>query len=391
MYDGHTCKDHDHDAAPVSELDTLPQAADGGNLDKQINDLIQKVFDQKVKAGDVDAPLWKATTEEYWKAIQSGWADAPKYFSKEQIQILELRRNVNIFSAFKNHVNIIELNQALVGDDGKPLSFSKFKKIALGISDKYNVNWLQTEYQYAKSAAASAARWSEYQRKGGMITYMTINDGRVRDQHKVLHLTTLPVDHPFWIFNFPPNGFRCRCYTRLRPDGTVEVLPTQIPEVPEMFKNNVGITSQIFTNAHPFIREAGGAMAEKIRLLAEHESMRWERTFIKEMAQTNLVGKTLKIATEEFSGSITFTNRGLKEATNQPHRNILAKNRAILNIESLLKGASYIGAVPSSKTLAVKAFHYFAIEIEGEVSYAVVKELHNGEKVFYTIVDELKG
>jgi hypothetical protein len=36
-------------------------------------------------------------------------------------------------------------------------------------------------------------------------------DGRTRPLHALWHGTILPVDHPWWLTHFPPNGWRCRC------------------------------------------------------------------------------------------------------------------------------------------------------------------------------------
>ena len=199
--------------------------------------MIQKVYEQKLKAGDVHADSWKATTEEYWKAIKEGWEKAPQFYSKAQLAMLELRRNVNVFSAFKNHANIIELTQALAGEDGKPKSFSEFKKMAAVIDEKYNKNWLQAEYKYAVNAARSAAQWQGFKERGGKLEYFTIGDGRVRDEHRKLHGTIMPVDHPFWDLYYPPNGWNCRCYVRWRSESTESKPPTSIPDVKEMFCN----------------------------------------------------------------------------------------------------------------------------------------------------------
>jgi SPP1 gp7 family putative phage head morphogenesis protein len=326
VYSGHVCSgDHVHShAAPVGK--------DPGDLDALVNDLINKVYDQRVQAGDVHADTWRYTTEQYWKAVQTGWDETPKYFTKAQLILLELRRNVNTFAAFKNHANVIELTQSLIGEDGKPISFSKFKKLALDISSKYNTNWLQAEYNFAQAAAQSAAIWEKLSAKGGKLEYKTVGDGRVRDEHKKLDGTLLPMTHPFWKLYYPPNGWNCRCFVRWRPDTTEDVAPKELPDVIEMFRNNVGTTSQIFTDAHPFIREIGAAQADKIKKLADYETMRWERTYIKELAKQNLVGKTVMVEQEGFKGTISFTGRSINEATNQPHENILAKNRALLDM-----------------------------------------------------------
>lgn len=358
------------------------------DLDQVINDLIKKVYDQKVKAGDVDVDSWKATTEEYWKAIKEGWDKLPKFFSTAQLSMLELRRNVNMFAAFKNHANVLELTQGLYGADGKPVSFSEFKKLSKVIDEKYNVNWLQAEYNYAVNAAQAAAQWITFKEKGGKLEYKTIGDGRVRDEHRKLEGTILPVDHPFWTIYYPPNGWGCRCYIRWRPADVDDKAPNELPDVKEMFRNNVGITSQVFTSEHPFIKEIGPYQAQAIQVMAEKETMRWERAFITQLAKDGLVGKEVLAAGNKV---ITFTASGIKEATNQPHEFMLDKNRAVLNIESLLKNSDYVGIVPSqNKDITIRQFHYWSFEIKGKVSYIVAKELFSGQIVFYTITDTMK-
>jgi hypothetical protein len=175
---------------------------------------------------------------------------------------------------------------------------------------------------------------------------------------------------------------------RWRSDDTVNKDPKGIPDIKPMFQNNVGITSQIFTKDHPFISEIGAEQAHKIRAQAETETMRWERSFILQLAKENLVGKRVQAAGEKL---VTFSGAGIKEAINQPHQYLLDKNRAILNIQSLLKKASYLGAMPSqSRDLNIKFFHYWSTIIDAKTSYIIAKEMYSGEIVFYSIVDEMK-
>lgn len=373
------CSDHLTAAAPATDLNEL------------FDRLVKKIYDQKVKAGDLDADTWRATTGEYWQAIKDGWGSNPKYFSKAQQAILELRSNVNTYAAFKNHANIIELTGSLTGKDGKPLSFAEFKKQAATISEKYNVNWLQAEYNYATGAAKSAAQWEGFIEKGGKLEYKTIGDGRVREAHRVLDGTILEVDHPFWKTYYPPNGWNCRCFVRHRPEDTASVPPTSVLDIADMFKNNVGITGQIFDDSHPFIKEIGIEQSEKIRAMAEKETIRWERTFIKDVARENLIGKSVDVKIGEAQQKVTFNSAGIKEAINQPHEDLLEKNRAILNIEQLIKDALYINTQADALgDLDVKRWHYLGTVIGGKQSFIVLKEYATGETVFYSIVDRMK-
>jgi SPP1 gp7 family putative phage head morphogenesis protein len=354
--------------------------------------MIQKIYDQKILAGDIDAALWKAQTEDYWKAIREGWGKDPAFFDKAQIAMLELRRNVNVFSAFKNHANILELTQALTKPDGTRLSFSEFKKLAKPISKKYYDSWLKAEYNYAVKASTSAAQWIGFQQKGGNLEYKTIGDGRVRDAHRKLEGTILPVNHPFWTLYYPPNGWNCRCFVRWRPADIEAVPPKEIPDVQEMFKNNVGITSQIFDSSHPFIREVGEAQAERIRAVAQQNTLQWERKFIGDKLKQNLVGKTSDVDILGVNLKVNYSSKRLGKAVSQPHEDQFEKNRALLNIQDLIKKARYVLTAPNTSAWKsqAKQYHYLLVEIAGKPSYIVLEELNDGTVYFYSIVDRLK-
>jgi SPP1 gp7 family putative phage head morphogenesis protein len=358
-----------------------------------VDELIRKIYEHKVNAGDLDADTWKATTSEYWKAIKEGWENMPKYFSSGQIAMLELRRNVNTFAAFKNHANIIEFAQALTDGDGKTRSFSEFKKATKAIDEKYNVNWLQAEYNLAVNSAKSAGQWQRFKEKGGKLEYKTVGDGRVRDEHRRLEGTILPVDHPFWNLYYPPNGWNCRCFVRHRPEDTNDVAPQSIPDLQPMFKNNVGATSQIFTNDHPFISEIGQRSAEMIRQQAELETRRWERKFIGDLLRDNLVDKTTKVDIDGFKADINYTARKLSKAVSQPHADQLDKTRALLNVEQLMKSSHFVKTVPNHADYKtqVKQYHYLLTEVAGKPSYIVLEELNDGTIYFHSIVDRLKS
>lgn len=96
-------------------------------------------------------------------------------------------------------------------------------------------------------AAYSAGRWERAQRTKAShpyIRYITKGDERVRASHAAWNNVVLPVDDPFWLTHWPPNGWRCRCrvvaisqrdydkgYSEYRapyeynPDGTLKRIP----------------------------------------------------------------------------------------------------------------------------------------------------------------------
>ena len=68
-------------------------------------------------------------------------------------------------------------------------------------------------------------RWERIQRTKETtpwLRYNAILDERTRPEHLAWHGTVLPVDHPWWETNYPPNGWRCRCIVQQLSDDDLE-------------------------------------------------------------------------------------------------------------------------------------------------------------------------
>lgn len=76
--------------------------------------------------------------------------------------------------------------------------------------------------------AQSAGRWEQAQRLAAASPslrfygrYVTAGDHRVRPTHEEWGDTpdhpaiVLPLDHPFWLTHWTPNGFNCRCHVQI--------------------------------------------------------------------------------------------------------------------------------------------------------------------------------
>ncbi|MCA1973373.1 MAG: minor capsid protein, partial [Caenispirillum sp.] len=73
---------------------------------------------------------------------------------------------------------------------------------------------LATIFQVNMRVSYMAGKWEQIQRlkdRRPWLRYVAVLDERTRANHRSLHGTVLPVDHPFWDSHFPPNGWRCRC------------------------------------------------------------------------------------------------------------------------------------------------------------------------------------
>lgn len=67
-------------------------------------------------------------------------------------------------------------------------------------------------FQATLRSAYAAGRYDRFKRAGYThMLYRTMRDERVRDAHRNLNGTVLPIDDDWWGIHMPPNDPRCRC------------------------------------------------------------------------------------------------------------------------------------------------------------------------------------
>lgn len=241
-----TCGEEHHDQHHM-EYDS------GWDIDAQITAGIERLYERKKKAGQIDGDITAMNASIFYDAIKSEYdTDTKDFLSARHKLMLQLRHNVAVTAVFKNYKNQLEMVSKLFDADGNLVSKAKFMKAVRPIAEIYNKNYLDAEYDTIKAAARSASQWQDFKDRGGMLQYFTIGDGRVRDEHKVMHGMCADVDDPVWDIWYPPNGWRCRCYVRWRAPETPRNIPASFPEIPAMFKNNPGKTGVIFNAASPY-------------------------------------------------------------------------------------------------------------------------------------------
>lgn len=122
--------------------------------------------------------------------------------------------NLYRFSASKTLAECQRLNELFRSSK----SFDEFKREAVAVTDVFNKQWLQTEYDTAYNTSENAAtyhRLREQEETFPYWQYVTAGDGKVREEHRKLNGIILPANDPRWAKIYPPNGWNCRC--RIRP------------------------------------------------------------------------------------------------------------------------------------------------------------------------------
>ena len=184
-----------------------------------------------------------------------------------------LEENGFIFSGFKTFHAMRELGLSMLTTDGNIKSYNEFKKDVQQIDAHYNTNYLYAEWKHAIGACQMAAKWHEQAKDGDRydLQYRTAQDPNVREEHRLLHGTTLPPSDPFWDKYYPPNGWGCRCtvvqvrkgkfplsdpkLAMLRGDNATDTSKLKI------FRYNPGKTMKLYPPKHPYYKVPAQAKA----------------------------------------------------------------------------------------------------------------------------------
>ena len=190
----------------------------------------------------------------------------------------------------------------------------------------------------------------------------------------------------FKFFGWHPN---CRCTTIpiLAKDIDNVLESEKITELPKPMRDWLNDNADKIEKAKnkPWFVVENKGLIEKNNLKT---ALKEQRTEIKKWAKENLIGKTITHA--GVDGEIYFSNKGINEALNQPHKYILEKNEAIKDIVSIIKKSEYMGVTRYKERMS----HIFEIFINNEKSYIIANEYKGKGIIFYSISDSdkvLKG
>lgn len=182
----------------------------------------------------------------------------PDFTTPDAAMLARLTSDAWQFSAAKNWQEMRDLTLLLKDENGKLREWQAFKEAARSVIDKYQTNWMRSEYNFAVSASQSAARWTEFMKTKDTIPnlqYQTVGDDAVRPEHQLLDGIIKPKTDPWWSTHYPPNGWGCRCEAIEIPVGLGRVTPDdRVPviNIPKIFRTNLAKTGLIFPKNHPY-------------------------------------------------------------------------------------------------------------------------------------------
>jgi len=253
----------------------------GGEVLNSINSLFLKAAEaffknpsnntSKLKDGEWN-DLYLFVSGKMWDAARGAYNDAanPDLDDVNEEMRAALQKNMYVFSANKNFQLMLDLNGKLKDENGKLREWVDFKREALALHNQYNVNWLQTEYDTAVASAQSAAKWQTFwaERDEYNLRFQTVGDDRVRESHQDMDGMVVAVTDPFLNTHGTPLDWKCRCEWVQDSSKPSDRSKFTIPEVPKLFRNNVGKTGQVFIKDHPYWKGLSAAEKKALEKLA---------------------------------------------------------------------------------------------------------------------------
>lgn len=208
--------------------------------------------------------LRKAILAQLLEAVRKGFENVPSfsYDNTDKELFKRILDNVYTFAGFKNYQTIKALGAYLVNEQGEVRSFAEFKKIALQeVHTKYNLAWLEAEYNTTYAQAQNASRWVQFEAEKDLFPYAKYNtqkDANVREAHKALQGFMAHLDDPIWDKIAPTKAWQCRCYLSTitadeftaTPNKTIN--PAPLPPNSPFSGGNVGKTGVVFGEKHPY-------------------------------------------------------------------------------------------------------------------------------------------
>lgn len=237
--------------------------------DRVLNRLRSKGFDVEK---DIDPDLFAHTFDHLYSGVEKSMGKVE--FATPDYDFLEqMKWNVKVFSAFKTHRQQNELYGKMFDKEGKVKPFDQFRKDSETVLNNYNVNWLRTEYDTCITRARFAADFHRYQSQTDLypnLQWLPSVAVEKREAHRLFYNRIWPATDSFWQTNYPGCLWNCQCGITNTDKPATDGNPKHAPEHDRPqpgLDTNPGITGEVFTQSHPYIKYATEKAKEAVEVL----------------------------------------------------------------------------------------------------------------------------
>lgn len=183
----------------------------------------------------------------------------PKWGTPDRDFLEYARKNVAIFSGYKTMEQQKQLYGLLFDRKGNMKGFEQFRRDTKKILDKYNQNWLRTEYNTLVRRARFAADWRRFEKNKDLypnLKWTPSTSIDKRDGHRLFYNRIWPIDDPFWDTNYPGNLWNCKCGIKSTSEGAAPAKRHNHSKPSPGLNENPGKTGEMFTKEHPYIKNS---------------------------------------------------------------------------------------------------------------------------------------
>lgn len=246
------------------------------DINKLINEAVREVYGNK-GAELVNKNLFDITNKPMQQAIDTGLKDLVQ---ENPEFVRQFKENAAVFAAFKNHKQTELFVAVLKDENGNIRSFSKFRKECLKIGEKFNNQYLQTEYNTLLRALRLTANLKQYEKTLHIyqnLEYVESNAAHPRESHLKYVGLVLPFHHPVWRWLMPPSKWNCDCSVRPTDKEVSKDIPVKPEGFDPIFDNRPDITARfVNTEETPYYKQTDEKLRDKVtaeakRLLDESE------------------------------------------------------------------------------------------------------------------------
>ncbi|UOH77664.1 phage head morphogenesis protein [Ornithobacterium rhinotracheale] len=343
---------------------------------------MKEMYLQKNKHSLQHKGVVRATFNKLWQGVEA----EIKPIINEDLKIenapfiQKMKDNVWEFSMAKNTADNIALNNALISPNGKVRSWNEFRKEALKIIDR-SARYLKTEYNTAVASARMAAKWERFQREKHIYPYakfFVVQDNHTSDICAPLHGVVVPWDHPLLKTHFPPNHFNCRTdveavrYEEPTPNEQIKA-----PDIPQNFRNNIGITGKIFAENSLYFEKLNEYFTEDEQKVILGELMSEEQAYVeiyrnkqnRSVLKNNINSDISDYPINQYLGRLIVNNDTDLELRIRYHSKIAGERNPEFEAKQL--GLTYIGDA-TNRTNGTKPQNFILNSVQ---------KLHKGEQL----------
>ena len=302
------------------------------NISSETNKVARLIYKGNLKPGGIDRESTRLIAQELMVGVFQGYGKTFKDLDPKSgdYQILSrIENNVHHFSGFKQHAELMEISHLMINADKDGIiPYYQFEEAVRAIDNTYNKNYLKVEYDNAIKSSQEAERWQTIQNEKEEfpnLEYVSVEGDTTCDICSELDGSVYPVDDPFWDTYNPPNHFNCLCTTEPTTGDPVEA--ESLPDIPDMFDNNVGETGEAFPDTAPYFSIPGNdakTVRSEIGILSpgRWENFKESERLMKDKTFTNIdfnkdsggfVAENTKHGANELESNMTIAKELSKE------------------------------------------------------------------------------